>query len=109
MQSKPGRTLIGLLCLILSSATFATSLRTVHSDTETEAVTVEFADLNLSQKKGMEILYRRLKSAANKVCDTRSGKEPLRISRLRKQCFDDSMDNAVSSSGIDGLKALHAS
>jgi UrcA family protein len=80
---------IALAASILSTCTLA-----VQAATPTEglhAVTVQFADLDLDRKPGIAKLYFRIKSAAQRVCDSQANE------RLApRQSYDVCVERAVS-------------
>ncbi|MEM8767259.1 MAG: UrcA family protein [Pseudomonadota bacterium] len=101
---------IALLCGVLSLPAVATT--GILSDNSREiAVTVPAADLNLSEQKGVEKLYQRLKSAARQICGSQSirGAGSLELSRMNKQCYLEALDSAVHKVDNDKLTLLHTS
>ena len=69
---------------------------------EVKSVRVSYADLNLAEKAGQEILYERLKAAAEGVC---GGAKDI-VHRQRK-CYEEALDNAIGQVGSEGLEAIH--
>ena len=72
--------------------------------TETATTIVQYADLDLSSKAGVDNLYKRLHKASIEVCNVRSLRETgsLRASRASKACYDAAMKTAMDklSSGV---------
>jgi UrcA family protein len=58
---------------------------------EFHSVTVQFADLDLDRKPGIEKLYFRIKSAAKRVCDTQANER-----LVPRQSYDACVERAVS-------------
>ena len=79
----------------------------VHQEDD-NAVRVTFAELDLTQQAGVEVLYQRIRTAARKVCGanvyrTRS----LSTQHAAKECFNNAVDNSVNKIGNLTLEALH--
>jgi len=71
------------------------------------AVSVKFQDLNLSASAGVAVLYRRIHTAAQTVCNVADGeRDPARLSRA-KACTDESEARAVSKVNVAGLTAYY--
>jgi UrcA family protein len=73
----------------------------------TASRTVNFADLDLSNSKGVKSLYRRIKTAAGQVCDS---DEPSSLHTLPyvRICQEQAIDQAVKDVNSYGLTSLHA-
>ncbi len=93
--------LTGLAAIV---CTFATS-GAIAGGTEERSMTVRFAELDLSKQAGVEVLYRRIKSAAWTVC---GGRDPIaRINIAKSQCYKTAVANAVTQVNAPLLTALH--
>jgi len=71
--------------------------------------TVSFADLDLTNSKGVAALYRRIKSAADLVCENAGERGTLLMSMYVRKCTRQAIDQAVREVNSSGLKSLHAS
>ena len=85
-----------VLCIAFTAPALATTSTQVDGIHNRASVTVSYADLNLDRPEGRETLYARIKSAARRVCELNSGKESLSVTSLRKQCFKESVDKALT-------------
>jgi UrcA family protein len=66
---------------------------------------VNFRDLNLNSPEGIEVLYKRIKSAAREVCA-----DPLRydLSEFKlRPCIDDAMSRAIAEVNSPMLTSLY--
>ena len=81
---------------------------TINSDRNTNPVTVSFADLNLTEDKGVETLYGRLKVGAKQSCGTVSARQ-LNLFRSNKECLETALTDAVESINNEKLSELHSS
>jgi len=68
--------------------------------------TVNFADLDLTNSKGVATLYRRIRFAADKVCDS---DEPTSLSTHMhvRICAKEAIDRAVKDVNSHALTNLH--
>jgi UrcA family protein len=73
----------------------------------TTSRTVNFADLDLSNSKGVATLYHRIRRAAGQVCDS---DEPTSLHTLPyvRICQEQAIDQAVKDVSSYGLTSLHA-
>jgi UrcA family protein len=81
---------------------------TMNTDRNVNPVTVSFADLNLTQDKGVETLYGRLKAGAKQSCGTVSARQ-LNLFRSNKECLKTALTDAVESINNEKLSELHSS
>jgi UrcA family protein len=58
------------------------------------SVVVHFGDLDLTRSDGVAVLYRRLKYAAETVCDSQDG-DDLASKRRYETCWQDALSRAV--------------
>ena len=72
------------------------------------AITVKFADLNLSSIEGIRSLYSRISSAANQVCGAEPRWYPTEY-WSQKECYRATLDSAVTRLNLPQLTALHRS
>ena len=86
-------------------------LATTSNSLEDAEITVSYADLNLGNEAGVQALYRRLKRASKEVCEVTSSENNGSVSQMQraKQCFRNTLTNAVESIDNDLLTRIHAS
>lgn len=75
---------------------------------EPAAITVQFADLNLQSRDGLEQLYTRIVAAAKEVCGESTDTRPLANWSQVRMCTRQSIARAVATVGIPELIALYA-
>ena len=68
---------------------------------------VAYADLNLASPAGVATLYRRIRRAANQVCDYPPDLRQLTSVRDSKACSALAVERAVLQVNIPALHALH--
>ena len=88
------------LALFGASAAFA-SPNTVET-----RVAVNYADLDLASPKGVERLYSRLQTAAEKACGRADVRDLKGRERVR-DCTEGALERAVNEIGHEALSALH--
>ncbi len=100
-----------LLFTILFSISFYVPMASamIHQEGD-NAVRVTFAELDISQKEGVEVLYQRIKTAARRVCGADDHRtRSLSTQHAAKECFNNAVDNTVNKIGNPNLDALHNS
>ncbi len=85
----------------LSGTTFAQSSNTEMS------VKIDTAHLDTSTRAGAEVLYRKIKRAAEKVCGDSTGRLPLGHTRIIRSCKKEVVEKAVYKADMPMLIALH--
>jgi len=82
---------------LLAAATLFEVVRAegVRVDASAPAKTVEYQDLDLNTKAGVQVLYRRIHGAADQVCGNFDGRD-LQIARAHKACVEKATDDAVT-------------
>jgi UrcA family protein len=94
--------LTGISALALSATL---SLGEAQADpSELRQVKVRFDELDLSKPAGAEALYRRLQSAAGKVCDSKS---VVYKNRRDHACYQTALTNAVVQVNSPLLSQIH--
>lgn len=79
----------------------------VHQEGD-NAVRVTFAELDVTQQAGVEVLYQRIRTAARKVCGANDNRtRSLSTQYAAKECFNNAVDNTVNKIGNLTLEALH--
>ena len=72
-----------------------------------DGITVTYHDLNLANSEGLDSLYRRVESAARKVCGVENFRVSLNIARKNRDCVSSSINAAIGQIGDTRLTALH--
>ncbi len=81
---------------------------------EDDKVAVSYTDLNLENEEGVRVLYQRLQYASKEVCGITSPKiaeSLLRKSsrrRATRQCYRETLSNAVDEFDNEDLTRIHA-
>jgi UrcA family protein len=85
---------------------FAWTSTFAASPDETSSITVSYAELDLSQAAGAQILYNRIQQAAFEVCSGFTG--PFSVIRTKASpCYKNAVSNAVAQINSPRLSALH--
>lgn len=92
---------------IAAPAIASASLTSVAS--EEVRISVNYADLDLSKAAGVEVLYRRLRSAASSACGPTSWSEVGSLEQIanNKACARQLVDRAVQKLDNAALTSLH--
>ena len=77
---------------------------------------MSYADLNLESEEGVRVLYRRLKRASNKLCSDAPPKIAGSLPKIyqlsngvqTRQCYQDTLSNAVDKIDNEDLTRIHA-
>lgn len=87
------------------------SVNIAHADTSGEArsETVRFADLNINNSPGVEILYRRLSIAAKNVCRELEPGRSLALVAPHRACVHSALSKALADVGNPAVLAYAAS
>jgi UrcA family protein len=74
-------------------------------------VSVAYADLNITTQDGAQILYDRMRIAAESACDVKSIRELGELKRVResKRCYNELLNDLVTKADSYQLTRLHAS
>ncbi len=92
----------------------AVVLASTSSHLETNKATVSYVDLNLENEEGVRVLYQRLQYTSKEVCGITSPKiaeSLLRKSsrrRATRQCYRETLSNAVDEFDNEDLTRIHA-
>jgi UrcA family protein len=70
--------------------------------------TVEYGDLNLDSEKGAQILFARLRIAAQDVCAPLAGLNDLSVKFYWQRCYDNALASAVTKVNVARVTALYA-
>ncbi len=111
-ESKLFKSLVATFVVIVLSGpavvlagTPSYSMHIVHAQ-----ASVSYADLNLENEEGVRVLYRRLRRASKEVCGVTSLLIAGSIGHLQgtKQCYRETLSNAVDKFDNDDLTRIHA-
>jgi UrcA family protein len=86
-------------CAVLGLAglsAMANSSQAGETDADVPRITVKFRDLDLSNKAGIALLYRRIEAAASRVCGSVDPRDLARWATA-KACQDRAISRAVAS------------
>ena len=93
-------------CILLGLSLYAPAAFAGLND-DPPSLKVSYKELDVSKPAGAEELYRRIKRAANTVCDESfRSMGPLRSAGHEKKCIEKAIDNAVSDVNEPLLTAL---
>jgi len=99
---------LGAVALLANVSVMASNTSQVYEEGNDYATTVRFDDLNLDRQAGAETLYKRLESAARRVCGARqTGSVFLHDTRDWKRCQADALQRAVARIDNTHLTAVH--
>ena len=75
------------------------------------AISVSFADLNIENAAGAQVLYSRLKRASESVCGLESFRQAGSLSRVAQteRCYAETLNEAVAKIDSDALTKIHTS
>jgi UrcA family protein len=88
-------------------AVTATAANAAQSEAQAPAVSISYADLNLATEQGTVALYRRIVSAAHRVCDTNTGPN-ARLAARAQHCVNEAVARAVHDVQSPKLAELQA-
>jgi UrcA family protein len=102
--------------VIFSMATFGlgvahTVAAASPSNVETVTVSVSYAGLNITTAQGAQILYDRMRTAAESACDVNSARKFGELRRVleSKRCYNELLNGLVIKADSYQLTRLHAS
>ena len=85
-----------ILVAVATSTICGFTIARADTGFEPRTVTVRFADLDTTNVEGAAVLYRRLKFAADTVCQDLGSRHDLSLSRLYADCVDRALGNAIA-------------
>ena len=96
--------------LVLGAGFLASAVAAPPALYDQVAVKVQYADLNIHNEAGARVLYERLKSAAEEVCGLDGYQRDRFLSRFKtaKECYADTLTQAVNRIDSDALKDIHS-
>jgi UrcA family protein len=99
-----GAAAIAATCLMLATV----QVRAAESQAETPRISVSYQDIDFATSKGTANVYRKLKSAANKVCGlTPGGRLTLEQHTKAQECADEALADAVQRINRPMLTSAH--
>jgi UrcA family protein len=96
-----------LMLALASAIAFGFAAAAPASAAERAAVRVSYADLNLDNRAGAEVMLRRLERAAEFVCGDRRGTIPLAVRIRVERCVNEEMADEVAELGHANVTALY--
>ncbi len=108
-ESKLFKSLVATFVVIVLGGP-AVVLAGTPSYIEDAKASVSYADLNLENEDSVQVLYRRLQHASREVCGVTSLLIAGSIGYLQgtKQCYRETLSNAVDKFDNDDLTRIHA-
>lgn len=105
------KTTIAQRCALIGIATIAFGACAAHASAATPedtvpTIVVHYQDLNLSQERDAQRLYRRITTAAQLVCDKNRG-EGLSGMPLYHACIDKAVNKAVANVSSQEVTQIH--
>ena len=99
-----GAAAIAATCLMLATV----QVRAAEPQTEAPRVSVSYQDIDFATARGTANIYRKLKSAANKVCGlTPGGKLTLQQHIKAQECANEALADAVQRINRPMLTSAH--
>jgi len=96
------------LVLIFASLAALPFAAGASTPSDTPAVRIQYADLDLSRDAGVDRLYVRLRHAAASVCNMRADARDLHATETQQSCTAAALDRAVAEVNSARLSARHA-
>lgn len=107
MRAAPALAMV-LRTTLATAATLLLTIGPALAEPHAVQAKVNYADLDLQSPVGAAALYRRINSAARRVCDA-GGSRDLRAQQAARRCRETAVARAVATIGSAQLAALHAS
>lgn len=95
-----------VLLALVSSASVMAFGAAAHADDQVPQTTVSYTDLDLNNSADAKRLYKRLRAAAQRVCDNYEGRD-LRRNVQEQACERQALDRAVLDVNHPVVLALH--
>jgi UrcA family protein len=97
--------------LVLGAGFLASAVAAPPGAYEEVAVKVEYADLNINNQAGARVLYQRLKDATEEVCGFETYRKDRSFSDFSdaRECFSETLTQAVNQIDSEALKDIHTS
>ncbi len=115
-ESKLFKSLVATFVVIVLSGPAVVQAAGTISYVEAGKASVSYADLNLESEEGLQVLYRRLKLASNKLCSDTPPKIAGSLPNIylgkygqeTRQCYREALSNAVAKIDNEDLTRIHA-
>jgi UrcA family protein len=106
---KESKLLKGVVATIAVVAFSAPAFASAGADIKGQMEKVRYADLNVDNKRGAEILYQRLQKASRRVCGVESIRtvRGAKIEADQRSCYRQTLDQAVVEMNSVTLDAVH--
>jgi UrcA family protein len=88
---------------VLGAFALNTAVAGDSKSVNTGYIAVSYADLNMASTEGIDTLYRRIKSAAHKVCGVDNMRVTLDIVRVNRACVAGAMNGAINDARLTHL------
>ncbi len=107
---KAGKLIAGASLALVLAGPVSTFAAPTHGS-DADKIRISFADLNINNEAGAEVLYRRLQRAAKTVCGVDSIHVLGSVKRVAetKRCSRQALDEFVGRIDSAALKKIHAS
>lgn len=105
-------TLAGRSRIFIANALFGTAvaalavLPAAAASLDPPQATIQYGDLNLDNPRGAEMLYARIRRAAESVCG-QFERDRLNLHEKREACIDQAISGAVTKVNAPVLSAVH--
>lgn len=106
-MKNPAAISIFMLTMLISGGVMADSVELTNSGHE--AIKVNYADLNIDAWAGANVLYRRIETAAEKVCGVSIRRDSLDIQQSQKACMASVVSSAVRKVNSNAVASIHLS
>ncbi len=106
MRAAPALAMV-LRTTLATAATLLLTIGPALAEPHAVQAKVNYADLDLQSPAGAATLYRRISSAARRVCDAGDSRD-LRAQQAARRCREAAVDRAVATIDSPRLAVLHA-
>lgn len=105
-ESKLLKSVVATIAIVAFSAP---ALAFANADFKGQMEKVAYADLNVQNRRGAEILYQRLQKASKRVCGVESIRtvRGAKIEADQRSCYRRTLNHAVAEVESDALDAIH--
>ena len=108
MRCPASKLVVPCTVLAVFLSPLGSAATTVGPGYEVTTRTVNFADLDLANSKAIATLYRRIKTAADQVCESTEYTRLQTVQYVHK-CTKKAIEQAVRDVNSSGLTTFHAS
>jgi UrcA family protein len=96
-----------MLTTIISGGAMASDIQLASS--AHESVKVNYADLNIDAMAGANVLYKRIETAAQKLCGVSNRRDSLDVVQSQKSCVVNVVESAVKKVDSNVVDSIHYS